>query len=86
MSALTSIFNFLYVYFCFFVKLSFGGHFSSFSFTVAEQQQYARQLVFNISNGLVQNAVNLSGEPLVILIIGVFTLGAIIGLVRRLMR
>lgn len=82
MSALTSIINFLYVYVRIFFTFIFGGrvYLSSFS---GESYDIAK-IIFD-TLGL--KKVYLSyGEPILILIVAIFTVGALIGLVHRLMK
>lgn len=86
MSALTSIFNFLYVYLRAIVCYIFGNLFSANSFTDSEQIEIARSIVRSATNGQFENGLHFSGEPILLLIFGIFALGSIIGLVRRLIR
>lgn len=82
MSALTTIFNFLYVYIRLFFAVIFGGkvYLSSFS---GDSYYIAKSIfdTFGASSQLV-----FRGYPIFMLIICIFAVGAIIGLARRLMR
>ena len=86
MSALTSIFNFLYVYlraiFCFVTGTLFDIRY----FPVAEQKEIARQIIIIGSNGQLQEGLQFFPRPILLLIFGIFVVGAFIGLTRRLMR
>lgn len=86
MSALTSLFNFLYVYLRFFVSLIFGGLFDCRHFLLAEQREIASQIVYQVSDGHYLNGIYLPGSPIVALILGIFVVGGIIGLIHRLMK
>lgn len=83
MSALTSIFNFLYVY----VRLIFAYIFGS-TVSLASFQGEQREIVRSIFNALnvPSETIVFSVQPTLILIIAIFALGALIGLVHRLMR
>ena len=87
MSALTSIFNFLYVYLrcllCFFTSSLFDVR----HFNVPEQKEIARQMIITASNGSLQNGIEFDfSAPILFLIVGIFAVGSIIGLIRRLTR
>lgn len=86
MSALTSIFNFLYVYiralFCYVTGSLFDVHY----FVSDEQINIARQIILTATNGQFQNGFHYPPNPLLLIVLGVFVVGSIIGLIRRLMR
>lgn len=83
MSALTSIFNFLYVYLRIIVAYVFGTKIYVDSFPMGESREIFRAIINEFGFG---NYVYFEPQPLLILIVGVVSLGAIIGLVRRLMK
>ena len=95
MSALTTIFNHLYVYLYCMLNFIFGGEVLLKEIANPTQREillncgevfykYYPDLVSLDSNGLM--AVNFEAQPILILIVGVFALGSIIALVRRLVR
>lgn len=86
MTALTTMFNFFVVYINYFVSMIFGGRFLVDEFSNIEQQELARQIVIEASNGAFSNGLIFSGVPILALFLGVFVIGAIIGLARRLIR
>ena len=86
MSALTSIFNFLYVYFRATICFIFGGWFDVAHFTNPEQKEIVHFMIRYATNGQFENGMHFVGQPILILVLGVFALGSIIGLVRRLIR
>lgn len=86
MSSLTSIFNFLYVYLRATICFIFGGLFDVRHFHNVEQISIARDIVITGSNGALENGLIFDGEPILALVVGIFAVGAIIGLVRRLIR
>lgn len=83
MTALTTMFNFIIVYVRYLVCLIFGGslYLSSFS---GEQYEIAKG-IFN-SYGATATVIVGDGIPLLALFLGVFVIGAIIGLAHRLIR
>lgn len=86
MSALTSIFNFLYVYLRVFSCFILGGSIDSRTF-FGEQKLIFDSICESIYGSSVVNPIlYFDGQPILILILCVFALGSIIGLVRRLMR
>lgn len=86
MSALTSIFNFLYVFIRAMFTFIIGGWFDVRNFSVVEQQNIARQIIIEATNGQFENGTVFPGEPILLLVIGVFAIGSIIALVRRLIK
>lgn len=85
MSALTSIFNFLYVYLRFVIGYVTGSKIYLSSFN-EEQLSIARNILDSLGFTNIVNVFSFNGEPILMLIVGVFAVGSIIGLVRRLMR
>lgn len=83
MAGLTSVFNFLIVYVNVFVTFIFGGVFSSNEFTVTEQREIANGILSSLT---VNSSIEFEGQPILMIIIGVFVLGSIISLVRRLIK
>lgn len=95
MSALTTIFNHLYVYLYAVMKYIFGGECLANDFNSEAHKEiliemgeffynYYPDLVSFDSKGVL--VVDFAPQPILILIVGVFALGAIIALVRRLVR
>lgn len=86
MSALTSIFNFLYVYLRVFSCFIFGGSIYSTTF-FGEQKLIFDSICESIyGSSLINPVLHFESQPILILVLCVFALGSIIGLVRRLMR
>lgn len=86
MTALVSMFNFLIVFIRYFVFCVVGGRFSVEDFLNPEQQELARNIIIQITNGAFEKNIYDSGEPLLILFIGIIVIGSIIGLAKRLIR
>lgn len=86
MTALVSVFNFFIVYLDFLFLVFVGGTFRVSSFATPEQQEIARIFLETASNGQFHSYIHSDGIPLLLIPIGVFVLGAVIGLVRRLIR
>ena len=95
MSTLTTIFNHLYVYLYAIVKFIFGGTCLYRDFVNIEQKdilltmgetlyQFYPDLVGYDDKGLM--LIAFEPQPILILIVGVFAVGSIIGLTRRLFR
>lgn len=84
MTALTTMFSFLYVYLRYLVVLLFGGKFYASSFT---GEAYDIALTILEGYGISANEFVYSpGIPIVALFIGIFVFGSVIGLARRLIR
>lgn len=90
MAALTSMFTFIKLYLYYFTCLIFGGTFSTDKYTGV-----FHRLAFDIINNYYVNLeynlnsdfkIFLPGEPILQIFLGIFVIGAIIGLVRRLTR
>lgn len=86
MSALTTIFNFLYVYLRCFACYIFGGRLDVNYFSNLEQIEFVRNIIKTASGGIYENGLSFPGQPILLLVLGIFALGSIIGLVRRLMK
>ena len=86
MTSLTSIFNFLYVYLRVLACYIFGGRVDVNFFSNLEQIEIVRNIIRIASNGQFENGFSFPGQPILLLVLGVFALGSIIGLVRRLIR
>lgn len=82
MSALTQIFSFLFVYLRLITAFIFGGEVYLSSFP--ENQYAIAKSIFN-SFGL-QSLIIFPGKPILMLVIGIFAVGSIIGLAKRLIR
>lgn len=89
MSALTSIFNFLYVYLRCIIAYIMGNKIYSSDFS-GECLEIMTNIVRSVQPNLTENwtyiTLNRGGEPILMVVIGVFAVGSIIGLVRRLMK
>lgn len=88
MSALTTIFNYLYVYLRVFVAFIFGGTLRHDDFPGVYRQpfyDFLRSLGVSEIN-FERFVIIFESRPILILIVGIFAVGSIIGLVRRLMR
>lgn len=83
MSALTTIFNFLYVYLRFIFAYIVGGQIRANQFTSVESQEIAQGIINSLG---LSHGVTFSGEPILMLVIGVFALGSVIGLAHRLIK
>lgn len=86
MTALVSMFNFLIVFIRYIVFCIVGGRFSVSSFLNAEQKEIARNILLQATDGMFENSIGGPGNPLLILFVGIIVIGAIIGLVKRLIR
>lgn len=95
MSALTTIFNHLYVYLYCLIKIIFGGECLLRDFANPEQKlilQSMGESLYNFYPDYVEFTetgimkIVFETQPILILIVGVFTVGSIIGLTRRLFR
>lgn len=82
MTALTTMFTFIYVYINYFVTIIFGGRFAWKDFS-GEAAVIAKNIV-NFFGA--EYSIGYPGNPLLFLFLGIFVFGAIIGLVRRLIR
>lgn len=82
MTALTTMFNFIIVYVRYFSVIVFGGSLYLNSFS-GEQYLIAKNIFdyYDIGSVLIYE-----NNPLIVLFVGVFVIGAIIGLARRLIR
>lgn len=87
MSALTTVFNFLYVYLRVFFNYIVGGGLDSTDFS-SEQVPIVISIYECITgqNPGLSFYMEFEGEPVLMLIIGIFALGSIIGLARRLIK
>lgn len=82
MTALSSIFTFLYVYFRYLIILMFGGTFRIADFS-GEAATFAQTIIESYG---FHTAIGSDGIPILLLVVGIFVIGAIIRLVRRLVR
>lgn len=84
MSALTTVFNYLYVYLVALANFIFGGYFELKSFS-GERLEVAQEFMAAIGCAD-YGQIQFPPRPILMLIVGIFAVGSIIGLVRRLVR
>lgn len=84
MTALTTMFSFLYVHLRYLVILMFGGEFYASSFS-GEAYEIALTILESYGKSA-SDCVFSPGYPILVLFIGIFVLGSVIGLARRLIR
>ena len=86
MSALTTMFNFVVVYVRYFCCIVLGGYFSVSDFVSSEQKELAKDILFQLTGDSSFLQLQFPSSPLLILFVSVFVAGAVIGLLRRLIR